>query len=157
MKLENTCVVQLPRQRLWDFLIVIPNVAECLPGVEDVIAVDAQNYTGAIQVKVGIVKLRLRGKITVEFMDGNSYVGSLAVQAADQKISGLVQGRMQLKLEEITARETRLSVYTDLNLLGKIGEFGHGLIKKKGDQMMADFEAAIVSKVGGEPQPTPSA
>jgi hypothetical protein len=43
-------------------------------------------------------------------------------------------------------------VQTDLNLLGKIGEFGHGLIKKKGDQMMADFEAAIVSKVGGEPQ-----
>jgi len=87
MKLENTCVVQVPRQRLWDFLIVIPNVAECLPGVEEVIAVDKQNYTGAIQVKVGIVKLRLRGKITVEFMDNDRYVASLMVQAADQKIS----------------------------------------------------------------------
>ena len=148
MKLENTCVVQVPRQRLWDFLIVIPNVAECLPGVEEVNAIDEQNYEGSIRVKVGIVKLRLRGKITVEFMDGNSYVGSLAVQAADQKISGLVQGRMQLRLQEITERETRLSVFTDLNLLGKIGEFGHGLIKKKGDQMMAEFETTLVSKVG---------
>ena len=148
MKLENTCVVQAPRQRLWNFLIVIPNVAECLPGVEEVIAIDEQNYEGAIRVKVGIVKLRLRGKITVEFMDGNSYVASLAVQAADQKISGLVQGRMQLRLQEITERETRLSVFTDLNLLGKIGKFGHGLIKKKGDQMMAEFEATLVSKVG---------
>ena len=148
MKLENTCVVQVPRQRLWNFLIVIPNVAECLPGVEDVIEIDKQNYEGAIRVKVGIVKLRLRGKITVEFMDGNSYVASLAVQAADQKISGLVHGKMQLRLEEVTERETRLSVLTDLNLLGKIGEFGHGLIKKKGDQMMAEFEATLVSKVG---------
>lgn len=147
MKLENTCVVQLPRQRLWDFLIVIPNVAECLPGVEEVITIDEQNYEGAIRVKVGIVKLRLRGKITVEFMDGDRYVASLAVQAADRKISGLVQGKMQLRLEEITERETRLSVLTDLNLLGKIGEFGHGLIKKKGDQMMAEFEATLVSKV----------
>ena len=50
MKLENTCVVQLPRQRLWDFLIVIPNVAECLPGVEEVIEIDKQNYEGAIRV-----------------------------------------------------------------------------------------------------------
>ncbi len=148
MKLENTCVVQVPRQKLWDYLIVIPNVAECLPGVEEVIEVDKQNYTGSIQVKVGIVKLRLRGKIKVEFMDNERYVGSLAVQAADQKISGLVQGKMQLRLDAITERVTRLSVETDLNLLGKIGEFGHGLIKKKGDQMMAQFEATLVSKVG---------
>jgi len=55
---------------------------------------------------------------------------------------------MQLRLDAITDRETRLSVETDLNLLGKIGEFGHGLIKKKGDQMMAQFEATLVSKVG---------
>ena len=152
MKLENTCVVPVPRQKLWDYLIVIPNVAQCLPGVEEVIAVDERNYTGAILVKVGIVKLRLRGKIAVELIDNDRYVACLAVQAADQKISGLVQGKMSLRLEEIAERETRLSVETDLNLLGKIGEFGHGLIKKKGDQMMADFEAAIVSKVGNGPK-----
>ena len=148
MKLENTCVVQVPRQKLWDFLIIIPNVAGCLPGVEEVKAIDEKNYEGTIQVKVGIVKLRLRGKITVEFMDNDRYVASLAVQASDRKISGLVQGKMQLRLEAITDRETKLSVETDLNLLGKIGEFGHGLIKKKGDQMMAQFEATLVSKVG---------
>ncbi|MGH9785711.1 MAG: CoxG family protein, partial [Terriglobia bacterium] len=83
MKLENTCVVQVPRQKLWDYLIVIPNVAQCLPGVEEVLAVDERNYTGAIQVKVGIVKLKLRGKIMVEFIDNDRYVASLAVQAAD--------------------------------------------------------------------------
>jgi len=153
MKLENTCVVPVPRQKLWDYLIVIPNVAQCLPGVEEVLAVDERNYTGSIQVKVGIVKLRLRGKIAVEFIDNERYEACLAVQAADQKISGLVQGKMTLRLSEVSERETRLSVATDLNLLGKIGEFGHGLIKKKGDQMMADFEATIVAKVGGEPQP----
>lgn len=148
MKLENTCVVQVPRQKLWEFLTVIPNVAECLPGVEEVNEIDKQNYEGAIRVKVGIVKLRLRGKIKVEFMDNEQYTGSLAVQAADQKIAGLVQGKMQLRLDQITERETRLSVETDLNLLGKIGEFGHGLIKKKGDQMMAEFESTLVVKVG---------
>jgi len=148
MKLENTCVVQIPRQKLWDYLIVIPNVAQCLPGVEEVTAVDARNYEGVVQVKVGIVKLRLRGKINVEFIDNERYIASLAVQAADQKISGLVQGKMQLRLDAITESETKLSVETDLNLLGKIGEFGHGLIKKKGDQMMAEFESTLMSKVG---------
>lgn len=148
MKLQNTCVVQVPRQRLWDFLIVIPNVAECLPGVEGVNEIDKQHYEGTIRVRVGIVKLRLHGKITVESMDSERYTGSLAVQAADQKISGLMQGKMQLRLDEITDLETRLSVETDLNLLGKIGEFGHGLIKKKGDQMMAQFGANLASKVG---------
>lgn len=152
MKLENTCVLQLPRQKLWDFLIVIPNVASCLPGVEEVIAIDERNYTGAVLAKVGIVKLRLRGKITVESIDNDRYVACLAMQAADQKISGLIQGKMSLRLDEITERETRLSVETDLNLLGKIGEFGHGLVKKKADQMMAGFEATLVSKVGDRSQ-----
>ena len=151
MKLENTCVVQVPRQKLWDYLLVIPNVAACLPGVEEVNALDERNYTGAIHVKVGMVKLRLRGKITVESTDSDLYVASLVLQAADPKISGLIQGKMSLHLDQIAEEETKLSVLTDVNLLGKIGEFGQGLVKKKADQMMTDFAATLVSKAGGEP------
>ena len=152
MQFENTCVVRVPRQKLWDFLIVVPNVAACLPGVEEVNALSEKDYTGMVGLKMGIVKLKLRGKITVESIDSNRYETSLVLQAADRKISGLIQGKMGMRLDEIAEEETKLTVQTEVSLLGKIGEFGQGLIKKKADQMMAAFAATLVSKVSGEPQ-----
>lgn len=149
MKLENSCAIPVSRRKLWDFLMVVPNVASCLPGVEEVITVDEKNYEGTLALKVGIVKLRLKGKIAVELMDGERYEAAMTVQAADQRISGMIQGTMRMKLEEVSAAESRLAVETDLNLLGKIGEFGHSIIKKKADQMMAEFAGNVSAKVSG--------
>lgn len=155
MNLENSCVIPVARQKLWDFMMVVPNVASCLPGAEEVNALDEKTYEGIMTLKVGIVKLRLKGEIIVEGMDGERYLAAMKMQAADQRISGLIQGKMSMSLDEISAEETKLTVMTDLNLLGKIGEFGHGIIKKKADQMMAEFAGNVAARVSGADQPAP--
>ena len=139
MKFENSCVIAVPCSSLWDYMAVIPNVATCLPGVEEVNALEDGIFAGTLAAKIGIVKMRLSGKISIELMDQEHHLAIMAVQAAEQRISGLIQGKLTMHLEELTAQQTKLTVQTDLSLFGKIGEFGQSIIKKKADQMMAEF------------------
>jgi len=44
-----------------------------------------------------------------------------------------------MELKELGPKETELVVETDVNILGKIGEFGQPIIRKKADQMLQQF------------------
>jgi carbon monoxide dehydrogenase subunit G len=149
VKFQNSCVIGAPSEKLWAFLTAIPEVAGCMPGVEEVKAVEEGKYVGIVTVKVGMVKLRLNGTIAIEFMDAERQTASMRVEAADQRISGMIQGKLTMSLAKLAPAETKLVVDTDLNLFGKIGEFGQPLIKRKADQMMAEFSANVVQKVAG--------
>jgi hypothetical protein len=152
LKFQNECVIPVPSRKLWDFLTDIPSVARCLPGVEEVKPMEEGKYAGTIMLKMGVVKLRLAGNITIEVMDAEHYVATMGVQAADERISGLIQGKLSMTLQELGPNETKLVAETDVNLFGKIGEFGQPLIKKKADQMMNEF-ASTVAQTVGEPGP----
>ena len=95
MKFQNECVIAVPSRKLWDFLTDIPSVARCLPGVEEVKPTEEGKYVGTIMLKMGVVKLRLAGNITIEVMDAERYVATMGVQAADERISGLIQGKTE--------------------------------------------------------------
>jgi len=145
MKFENSCVIAVPCAKLWDYLTDIPKVATCLPGVEEVNALEDGKYAGILSLKVGIIKLRMSGKITIDLMDKEHHTAAMSVQASDQRISGMIQGKMTMSLQELGPQETKLTVGTDLNLFGKIGEFGQPIIKKKADQMMGEFAKNVAS------------
>ena len=156
MKFENICSIGAPCPAMWEFLTDIPKVAACLPGVEEVHALGEGKYGGVISLKIGVVKLRLSGKISIEVMDKEQRSAALSVEAVDQKISGMMQGRLTMKLDEQGPEQTRLTVGTDLNLFGKIGEFGQPIIKKKADQMMDTFANNLAARVGGSRITTPA-
>jgi len=53
--------------------------------------------------------------------------------------AGAVNGKTTMSLKEISANQTELVVETDVNILGKIGEFGQPIIRKKADSMLKEF------------------
>ena len=50
---------------------------------------------------------------------------------------------------KIGPKETELVVETDVNILGKIGEFGQPIIRKKADQMLQEFVENIKRQLAG--------
>jgi len=152
LKFLNQCVLGAPSEKLWGFLTDIPSVARCLPGVEEVSAVEDGKYIGVIAIKVGMIKLRLSGRITIELMDHERRIASMRVEGADQKISGMIQGTMTMYLETLAPQVTRLNVESDVNLFGKIGEFGQPMIKKKADRMITEFASNVAGMVGAGPE-----
>ncbi len=53
--------------------------------------------------------------------------------------AGAVSGKTTMMLKELGANQSELVVETDVNILGKIGEFGQPIIRKKADSMLKEF------------------
>jgi carbon monoxide dehydrogenase subunit G len=132
------CVIPVERERLWDFLMEIPKVGRCVPGVETVEAVDGSAYKGSLRVQVGPIRLSLQGTITVEEQDRSAWRARMRAEANDRRVGGGIRARLSLTLAPAEGG-TRLMIDTDLAVLGKIGEFGQPIIRKKADTLLAEF------------------
>jgi len=132
------CVIPVARERLWDFLMEVPKVGRCVPGVETVEAVDGSAYKGSLRVQVGPIRLSLQGTITVEEQDRSAWRARMRAEANDRRVGGGIRARLSLTLAPAESG-TRLMIDTDLAVLGKIGEFGQPIIRKKADTLLAEF------------------
>ena len=139
MKFSQTAQIPVAREPLWNFLMDVPKVAKSLPGVESVSKIDATTYQGALTVRVGPIKLNLQGKIILEEQNKEAWRAALRAEAKDRMAAGAVSGKTTMNLKDINANLTELVVETDVNILGKIGEFGQPIIRKKADSMLKEF------------------
>ncbi len=139
MKFSQRAVIPVAREPLWEFLMDVPKVAKSLPGVETVSQLDDTTYQGTLKVRVGPISLNLQGKIIVEERDRGRWRAALRAEASDRVAAGAVKGKTTMELKETGPQETELLVETDVNILGRIGEFGQPIIRKKADQMLQQF------------------
>jgi len=132
------CVIPVERERLWDLLMDVPTVGRCVPGVEAIEAVDEGAYKGRLGVRIGPIRLSLDGTMAVEEQDRATWRARMRADANDRRLGGGIRARMTLTLTPAEAG-TRLHLETDLTVLGKIGEFGQPIIKKKADTLLEEF------------------
>ena len=144
MIFSQECVIPVERERLWDFLMDVPRVARCVPGVESVEAVDERSYKGRLGVRIGPIRLSLDGTMAVEEQDASSWRARIRADASDRRLGGGIRARLSLTLSP-AADGTRLAIETDLAVLGKIGEFGQPVIRKKADGLLEEFARNLKS------------
>ena len=111
--------------------------------------VDGDTYQGTLKVRVGPIALSLQGRIVLEEKDQDAWRAALRAEAEDRRVAGAMRGKSTMSLKELSAGETELTVETDVNILGKIGEFGQPIIRKKADQMLNVFIDNIKKELAG--------
>ena len=150
MKFSQSAQIPVAREPLWEFLMDVPKVAQSLPGVESVSKIDDTTYDGALKVRVGPIALNLLGKIIVEERDKENWRATLRAEANDRRAAGAVKGKTTMMLKALDSNQTELVVETDVNILGKIGEFGQPIIRKKADSMLKEFVENIKKQLIGK-------
>ena len=150
MKFSQSAQIPVAREPLWEFLMDVPKVAQSLPGVESVSKIDDTTYDGALKVRVGPIALNLLGKIIVEEQDKENWRATLRAEANDRRAAGAVKGKTTMMLKALDSNQTELVVETDVNILGKIGEFGQPIIRKKADSMLREFVENIKKQLIGK-------
>jgi len=138
VRFTQECMIPVTRERLWDFLMDVPTVGRCVPGVETIEAVDGSAYRGGLKVQVGPIRLSLEGTITVEEADRNAWRARMRAEANDRRLGGGIRARLSLTLTPVEIG-TRVQIDTDLAVLGKIGEFGQPIIRRKADALLEEF------------------
>jgi len=139
MKFNQRAVIAVAREPLWDFLMDVPKVAQSLPGVENIEQLDPDTYQGTLKIRVGPISINLQGKIIVEQRDRANWRATLRADASDRLAAGAVRAKTSMELKDLSATETELIVDTDVSIMGKIGEFGQPIIRRKADTMLKEF------------------
>ena len=139
MRLRNSCIVPAGLTESWDFLINVANAARCVPGVLDVAPEVDGRYRGTLRAKVGPMSINLSGTVTIQEQDPDSGRARFLVEASDRRVGGGVKTEMQMQLTAISTAETELTIETDTTFMGRLGELGQPVIRRKAQATIEEF------------------
>ena len=148
MKLENRCLVPADKQRTWDLLMDIPRAAACVPGMEEVVQEEDGSYRASMKVKVGPMGLTLSGTLQVLEQDPSKGEARFLIEASDRKVGGAVRADLLIQLRSEEKNQTELVLNTDTTFIGRLGELGQPLIRRKANNTMQDFARNLAQQLG---------
>ena len=138
MKLSHTARIAAPIEKVWAVVMEVPVAARCVPGVSGVSAVSADAFKGTLAVQLGPIRLSLSGDIAVTARDDAAHRASLRADAKDARVGGSVRAKVDLALRE-DGGGCELRIDSDVQIGGRIGEFGQPVIQRKADQVLTQF------------------
>lgn len=142
MKFEQTVDLDSDINKVWAFVMDVPSMAKCIPGVESVEDLGNEKYKVVMKIRVGPIGLSLQSELSVASKDEATHTAALRVDAADKRVGGAVKSTMTMHLEA-AGSGTQMHVVTDAQVMGRIGDFGQPVIRKKADQMLQEVAANL--------------
>ena len=139
MKVEIVSVVPASREATWTLVMDIPKAATCIPGLKDITPDGEARYQATLQARVGPMGRNLSGVITVLSQDAESGEAHFLVEANDRRVGGGVKTNMSMKVTAKSPTETELEIVADTTFMGRLGELGQPLIRRKARNTLEDF------------------
>ena len=146
MKVEKSFKVNAPRARVWEFITAAEKVAPCIPGCESAAETAPGKYQAVIKTKVGPVRATFRVNILLLEEKAPEFAAYETSGEEDSKASRL-KARSTLALKEIGGNETEVTYSSEINLIGKLGKFGSGMMQKVADNIGGKFIEALKSEL----------
>ncbi|VEG54122.1 carbon monoxide dehydrogenase subunit G [Mycolicibacterium aurum] len=157
MQLVNAFTVDAPLDTTWAVLTDIPTVVDCIPGAE-LDRNDGRDYHARVTVKVGPIGMTLAGKATLVSQDNTAREMVVRGTASDRKGNGSAEATVRLVAHGDEDRSA-VTVTTDLQLGGRVAQFGEGVITQVGNRIVRQFTVRLNSVIAGgdaAPQPLPA-
>jgi len=156
-KIVERFEVQAPVERVWQFLIDPASVVQCLPGAELLESNEDRTFTGQIKVKVGPLSMSYKGKGSFTEVNEETHTVRMVGEAREVGGSGSTKVTMVSVVTALDGGGSQVSVDADISLVGKIVQFGRGMIEEVSRQMFRQFATCVKSRleVADEP-PTES-
>ena len=155
-KIEERFEVQAPVERVWKYLIDPKRVVECLPGAELLEQQDERTFLGAIKVKVGPLSMSYKGQAKFTEINEQTHQVRMVGDAREVGGSGSTKVSMLSTVAPLASGGSEVLVNADIDLVGKIVQFGRGMIEEVSRQMFRQFSVCVRQQleVGDEPQAT---
>lgn len=138
MNFEHMIIIDASRDAVWAVLSDFPRAASLMPDVGEVRQSRDGGYEGTMRVRVGPIGLNLSGTIQVE-QDEVQGRWSMKAGAQDRRVGGGFQANIDVKLKELSGKTSELSIKADVQLLGRLGQLGQPLIKRKAESTIRQF------------------
>jgi len=137
--------ISAPREKVWAALNDPAVLQACITGAETVEKVSDTEFTAVVVAKIGPVKAKFKGKVTLSDMDApNGYTISGEGQGGT---AGFGKGGAQVKLSS-DGDATLLSYTANASVGGKLAQIGSRLVDNVAKKMADDFFTAFAAHVG---------
>ena len=152
MKVEILSVVPASLEATWALLMDIPKAAACIPGIKDVTPDGEGRYQATLQARVGPMGMTLSGTITVLSQDAESGEASFLVEANDRRVGGGVKTNLTMKVTAQSPNETELEIVSDTTFMGRLGELGQPIIRRKARNTLEEFSRNLGKMLASGPE-----
>lgn len=155
MKIENEFTVDAPVQQAWEAMLDLERIAPCLPGASIDEAVDGE-YQGTMAVKMGPISARYRGTVKIEETDEESHRAVVRANGSETRGQGSASATITSTLLEENGG-TRVRVETDMQVSGRVAQFGRGIMQDVAEEMIGRFSDCVEQEItngGGATQST---
>lgn len=160
MDLHHEFTVPVAAGQAWQILCDLERLAPCLPGAQ-LTEVEGEIYRGQVKVKVGPILAQFKGQASFVSRDDENFRASLKAEGRDTGGKGNASATITAALEPIDAGSAKCTVDTQLNISGKVAQFGRGALADVSDKLLLQFvdnlNALIASlPAGGGPAVEPA-
>ena len=159
MELVNEFTVNRPIAEAWAVLTDVEKIAPCLPGAE-LQEVEGDIYRGVVKVKVGPISAALKGEAHFVERDDTGHRAVLKADGRDTKGNGNASAMITASLQPVSEATAKCVVHTDLNMTGKVAQFGRGALGDISAKLMAQFAKNLDEMLSNDtatPAPAPAA
>lgn len=144
MQLKNEFEIDADLDETWNLLTDLERIMPCMPGAA-LDGIEGDDYLGNVKIKVGPIGAHFRG--TARFAEKNDATYSAVITAAgkDPKGQAAANAQIHARLEQVSATRTRVLIDTDLDISGRMAQFGRGAIADVSNRLLGQFVTNISS------------
>ena len=147
MKITNEFTVSAPAAQAWDVLTDLEQVVPLMPGAQ-LVGQEGDDYLGKVKVKVGPVTSEFSGK--AHFVERDDEARRAVVDARGREARGTGNAAATITLAVHEAGEhSRVTVDTDLKIVGKLAQFGSGMLQQVSEKLLGEFVDSLEAKLAG--------
>jgi CO/xanthine dehydrogenase FAD-binding subunit/carbon monoxide dehydrogenase subunit G len=148
MKLNGQFEIDASRDLVFKQIINPGLMAECIPGCEVIERIDSTRYRAVVVVGMGVVKARFDLVVAITSEDPPFEVRSQTTGIEGARASSLV-AENRMWLTDLGDSKTRVEYESEVNITGRLGKFGLGVMRKYlekiGVRFAENFKAGILS------------
>jgi len=137
MQIKDSFTINAPQEKVWELLFDIPRLSQCVPGIESVEVVDDKTYRGVLVVKVGPIRSQFTGMVTLTEVEPPQRIAG-SVEGDDKTSASSIKASFSGTLAAVEAG-TAAAFVVDLNLRGRLAQFGGPVINATAKKLTAEF------------------
>ena len=147
MLLSNEFTVAATMDETWRILTDLERIAPCMPGAT-LKGRDGDDYLGEVKIKVGPIGAAFEGTARFLEKDDSNYRAVIQAGGKDSKGAASANATIKAKLEDLGG-STRVIVETDLDITGRMAQFGRGAIADVSNRLIGQFTDNLSNEVLG--------
>ena len=145
MKIANEFTVGAPMDQAWDVLTDLEQVVPLMPGAV-LTGRDGDDVLGKVKVKVGPVTSEFSGRVHFVELDRDQHRAVIDGKGKEQRGAGNAAATVTAQLHG-AGDYTRVTVDTDLKIVGKLAQFGSGMLQQVSEKLLGEFVDSLEAKL----------